>query len=130
MGQIFDKIFDIISSCVDHIFEGDKIFMGKDIDKTQMREFFESMNNTQFAKVQKFFETMPKIVREFELQNPKTGKRSSVILKGLNDFFNLLSHNTLEAYYELNFNLMQHHKYSLTEIESMMHGREIFMWDY
>ena len=37
-----------------------------------MREFFESMNNTQFAKVQKFFETMPKIVREFELQNPKT----------------------------------------------------------
>ena len=52
-----------------------------------MREFFESMNTQQFEKVQKFFETMPKIVREFELTNPNTGKKSSVILKGLNDFF-------------------------------------------
>ena len=65
----------------------DKTFIGKDIDKAQMREFFESMNTQQFEKVQKFFETMPKIVREFELTNPNTGKKSSVILKGLNDFF-------------------------------------------
>ena len=86
-GANLDKIFDIISSCVDHIFEGDKTFIGKDIDKAQMREFFESMNTQQFEKVQKFFETMPKIVREFELTNPNTGKKSSVILKGLNDFF-------------------------------------------
>lgn len=30
-----------------------------------------------------------------------------------------MSHNNLENYYELNFALMQHHKYSLTEIETM-----------
>ncbi len=31
-----------------------------------------------------------------------------------------LSHNTLGGYYSLNFSLMQHHKYSLTEIEEMI----------
>jgi hypothetical protein len=29
-------------------------------------------------------------------------------------------YNTLENYYRTNFALMQHHKYSLTEIEGMM----------
>ena len=40
---------------------------------------------------------------------------------GAGRFFNLtLSHNTLVNYFKTNFGLMQHHKYSLTEIENMM----------
>ena len=31
-----------------------------------------------------------------------------------------MSHVNLEAYYKLNFALIQHHKYSLTEIEKMI----------
>ena len=31
-----------------------------------------------------------------------------------------MAHMDLESYYKLNFALMQHHKYSLTEIEHMM----------
>ena len=31
-----------------------------------------------------------------------------------------MSHINLEAYYRINFALMQFHKYSLTEIENMM----------
>ena len=31
-----------------------------------------------------------------------------------------MAHIDLESYYKLNFSLMQHHKYSLTEIEHMM----------
>tara|TARA_Y100000356_G_C11202870_1_gene258773 strand:- start:283 stop:489 length:207 start_codon:yes stop_codon:yes gene_type:complete len=32
----------------------------------------------------------------------------------------ICTHNTLSNYYQLNFQLMQHHKYSLTEIENML----------
>ena len=32
----------------------------------------------------------------------------------------MCSHNTLANYYQLTFQLMQHHKYSLTEIENLM----------
>ena len=31
-----------------------------------------------------------------------------------------MTHIDLESYYKLNFSLIQHHKYSLTEIENMM----------
>tara|TARA_B100000965_G_scaffold214485_1_gene179335 strand:+ start:8920 stop:9096 length:177 start_codon:yes stop_codon:yes gene_type:complete len=31
-----------------------------------------------------------------------------------------MAHQNLESYYKLNFALIQHHKYSLTEIENMM----------
>ena len=31
-----------------------------------------------------------------------------------------MSHNNLQNYYMLNFSLIQHHKYSLTEIENML----------
>ena len=31
-----------------------------------------------------------------------------------------MAHISLESYFKLNFSKMQHHKYSLTEIENMM----------
>ena len=37
-------------------------------------------------------------------------------------------HMDLENYFRLNFSLMQYHKYSLTEIENMMHWeRDIYV---
>tara|TARA_R100001443_G_C3267847_1_gene157246 strand:+ start:470 stop:643 length:174 start_codon:yes stop_codon:yes gene_type:complete len=39
-----------------------------------------------------------------------------------------MSHEDLESYYKINFALMQHHKYSLTELENMMPWeREIYL---
>ena len=39
-----------------------------------------------------------------------------------------MAHMDLESYFKLNFALMQHHKYSLTEIENMMHWeRDIYL---
>jgi hypothetical protein len=32
----------------------------------------------------------------------------------------ILSHNTLANYYQTNFSLMQHHKYSLSDINEMI----------
>ena len=31
-----------------------------------------------------------------------------------------MAHEDLESYYKINFALMQHHKYSLTELENMI----------
>ena len=45
------------------------------------------------------------------------------MLKGAQDFFVLLSHDTLRKLFKVNFALMQHHKYSLTELENMVFGR-------
>ena len=40
----------------------------------------------------------------------------------------ILSHDSLENYYKTNFALMQHHKYSLTELDDMIpFEREIYV---
>ena len=39
-----------------------------------------------------------------------------------------MAHEDRESYYKINFALMQHHKYSLTELENMMPWeREIYL---
>ena len=39
-----------------------------------------------------------------------------------------LSHETLMNYYKINFGLMQHHKYSLEDLENMMpYEKEIYV---
>ena len=39
-----------------------------------------------------------------------------------------MSHEDLESYYKINFALMHHHKYSLTELENMIPWeREIYI---
>ena len=39
-----------------------------------------------------------------------------------------MAHENLESYYKVNFALMQHHKYSLTELENMIPWeREVYI---
>tara|TARA_B100000131_G_scaffold136559_1_gene133204 strand:+ start:660 stop:842 length:183 start_codon:yes stop_codon:yes gene_type:complete len=39
-----------------------------------------------------------------------------------------MAHENLESYYRVNFALMQHHKYSLTELENMIPWeREVYL---
>ena len=39
-----------------------------------------------------------------------------------------MAHEDLESYFKVNFVLMQHHKYSLTELENMMPWeREVYL---
>ena len=82
-----DTVFNMLATCVDYIFEGDKIYPSKDSTKEEIKEFFESLSQESFAKVKKFFDTMPRVRHEFDVTNPKTNVKSKVTLTGLNDFF-------------------------------------------
>ena len=80
---------DIIGSCILQIYEnsGEKVYEAKDQTQKELKEFVEQMNTKQFQKVQKFFDTMPKLKHDVKVKNPKTKKTSEVTLQGLNDFF-------------------------------------------
>ena len=55
-------------------------------------------------------------------------KKRAQLCGGFTEFFYLsMSYNNLANYYQTNFSLMQHHKYSLTELENMIpYEREIY----
>ena len=84
-----ENMIELIGSCVLQIYEdkGEKVYQGKDQTKKELTEFIESMNTAQFKKVQKFFDTMPKLKHTVKVKNPKTKKTSDIVLQGLNDFF-------------------------------------------
>ena len=80
-------IMEMIIDCVDHVFEGDKLYPGKDVTRKEMIDFFDSMNPNAFVKIQDFFLDMPRLRHTVEVENPKTGVKSNVVLQGVRDFF-------------------------------------------
>tara|TARA_Y100000114_G_C11635944_1_gene266793 strand:- start:124 stop:729 length:606 start_codon:yes stop_codon:yes gene_type:complete len=83
------NMIDVIGQCILQIYEnkGEKIYDAKDQTQKELTEFIEQMNTGQFKKVQKFFDSMPKLKHTVKVKNPKTKKTSEVTLQGLNDFF-------------------------------------------
>ncbi len=82
-----DNSFDIISSCIDMVFSEEEAWEAKDCTKKELLEFVERLNSSQFKEVEKFFDTMPKLSHEIEIENPNTKVKSTVTLEGLASFF-------------------------------------------
>ena len=82
-----EKSFDIISSCIETIFTAEEAWAASDCTKKELIEFIESMNADQFKKIEKFFETMPKLTHTFTVTNPNTKEENIVTLEGLTSFF-------------------------------------------
>jgi len=83
------NMIDIIALCITQIYDkkGEEIFEAKDSTKKELIEFIEQLNSQQFKDIQNFFDTMPKLTHTVKIENPKTKKKSEIVLSGLNDFF-------------------------------------------
>ena len=86
-GVKTDVLFDIIGNSVFQIYEGEKVYNASDYKKDELDKFIESLDSKTFLKVQDFYNTMPKLIHEVEVENPKTKVKSNVTLQGLTDFF-------------------------------------------
>lgn len=82
-----DQAFDLISSCIEKIYTEDEVWSAADVTKKELNEFLDQMNSSQFKKIEKFFETMPKLSHKVKVINPNTKKESEVVLEGLTSFF-------------------------------------------
>jgi len=80
-------LFSVISDGIYQIIEGETIHQAKDYTKEELDKFIESISSASFKKIQKFYETMPKLMHEVEVENPKTKVKSKITLSGLSDFF-------------------------------------------
>jgi hypothetical protein len=82
-----EKTFDLISSCIETIYNEDEAWSSADVTKKELSEFLEQLNTSQFKDIEQFFETMPKLSYKVEVTNPKTKKKSEVVLEGISSFF-------------------------------------------
>ena len=89
-----EQLFDIIADTVYEIYDGETVHKGMDYSKEEMKNFIESLTSEHFNKIQQFFNTMPRLQHELEIENPKTKVKSKVVLSGLQSFFVSPSHMT------------------------------------
>ena len=82
-----DNSFEIIASCIDMVYSEEEAWEAKDCSKKELLEFVEQLNSMQFKQIEKFFDTMPQLSHEIEVENPNTKVKSTVKLEGLASFF-------------------------------------------
>lgn len=82
-----DQVFDIVINCIDYIFTDKEIFYAKEQTKEELSKFLNNLTSEQFEKVQKFFETMPRLKQEIEYVCPVCSKKHNKVLEGLQSFF-------------------------------------------
>ena len=93
-GMRTEQVFDMIAGCVHSIYEGDKNHSVSDYTKEDLHKFIENLDRKSFDKLNSFFDTMPQLQHEVEIENPETKVKSKIVLKGAQDFFVLPSLTT------------------------------------
>ena len=82
-----DVIFEIIIDSIDYIFDGEQYYYSSETPQEELQEFVESLNQSQFAKLEEFFDTLPKLNKTLEMKCNKCGFDHSIEMEGLESFF-------------------------------------------
>ena len=80
------QIIPLLRSCIDSIFEGDKIFEVSNYTHEELDEFISSLSLKNLASMKEFFEDMPKVYADITYTRAdKTTK--TIKLEGISNFF-------------------------------------------
>ena len=86
VATIEDRL-DVAARCVKQIIIGEDVYNASDWSSGEVEEWLEGLTSDQFGKIMEFFMSMPRLRHKITLPNPKTGKKFTVELEGLADFF-------------------------------------------
>jgi hypothetical protein len=78
------KMYDTLYDYVDTIFQGDQVF--EDFTAKEFSEWIETLNKSQFEKVESFFENIPRIESTIKIVCEHCKHKETVTLKGLSSF--------------------------------------------
>ena len=82
-----EEVFKMVASSIDMIYDGDEVYHASETSEEEIMAFLNNLSTDQFLKIQKFFETMPKMSVKIEYKCPVCGKEHRKVLEGLANFF-------------------------------------------
>jgi hypothetical protein len=85
--DINDIAFNMIIDSIEVIYDGQQAYYAKDSSRQEITEFVESLNQSQFDKLQEFFEDLPKLDKVIDLKCKKCGFEHTILFEGLESFF-------------------------------------------
>jgi len=79
--------FEIITDSIEYIFDGEQYYYSNETPKSELMEFLESLNQSQFSMLEDFFSNLPVINKKVEMKCNKCGFVHNVTMQGLESFF-------------------------------------------
>jgi len=76
----------IMISCLDKIASESEVYKFSDYTDEEIDDFMENLQGDIIKKIQKFFETMPKLRHEMKYKNSE-GKEQTFVIEGMRSFF-------------------------------------------
>ena len=86
-GDDIGAVFDVIVECIDCIYDDENVYAAADQSKQELTDFINNLTQEQFTKLQKFFETMPKLEKTIEFDCPVCNYHHTQTIQGLDGFF-------------------------------------------
>jgi len=83
--ESFSETLKKISHCIESVFDSESVYTN--FSPQEIQEWIERLNQAQFAKIQKFFETMPVLAHDVMFRCPKCGYKENIHLEGMVNFF-------------------------------------------
>lgn len=82
-----DLVFNVLAGCIQTVMTEEEAFNLKDETQEDIHAFIESMNSTQFQKVQDWIEAMPKLSHDIEYDCVKCDTHNKTTVEGMQSFF-------------------------------------------
>ena len=82
-----EKTMNLIASCIEVIYENDKIYKTKDFTREDVIGFIENLSQGMFQKIAKFFQDIPAIKQDITFSCSKCNHENRYTLRGMQDFF-------------------------------------------
>jgi hypothetical protein len=82
-----DIAFEIIADSIEYIFDGEQYYYANETPREETIQFLESLNQSQFAKLEEFFNNLPTMNKKVEMKCPKCSFLHNVNMENLESFF-------------------------------------------
>ena len=82
-----EGLTEILIDSIDSIYDADDVYPAQDSKREEIKEFIDSLNSDQFAKLTDFFTESPSLKYDLEFKCKNCGKDNNIELRGLDNFF-------------------------------------------
>jgi hypothetical protein len=82
-----DGLFEVICLCIEAVYNSEEMFYAQDQTTKELQDFVNNLTQSQFKKLQRFFDTMPKLEQRVQFMCPVCHKEHDKMIRGLDSFF-------------------------------------------
>lgn len=87
MDNITEVTFNMLAQSIEYVYDGEQFHYAKEVPVEELVEFIEQLNQEQFEKLEKFFNSIPKLSKKIDMTCSKCGFEHHLDVEGLESFF-------------------------------------------